>query len=404
MELLSKSYFTLFGHAITGVNLIWAAIFLLAGIIGGIWVAMVVHRRIGWAGRKTTGMIIHVARAKVFGVGAIAALAALGLPILNLIWIVLGVAAVAMLGLHRPLTQLYAGMLLLCDHPFDLDEKISVGDFEGTVEQVGLRATVLRSVDHVPVVVPNLYLMNNIITNWSRVDGGVRVRIPVEVAFGADSNNVITILRKAAERNTRVRKSPSPMAFMAGFGERGARYELLAFVDNHAEIPWATNELCRAIDSDFGRANIAMAAAVQAAPTGTRMPRPRSNDSDSDSGPRRSRNDSDRDSRPPRSSSPPPSRRSAPEPKPADLEVTTPDVVLATVAEVKPAVVEEKPVPPSEGPTYEPEAPAEEEPEETSVAEEPVEAPPVVQEPEPEPEPEPVAASYGRSKRKATRR
>ena len=64
-----------------------------------------------------------------------------------------------------------AGLLLLLQQPFDLGDTIKVGEFTGEVQLVDLRATELRTLDGLYVLIPNADVFTSPITNISRVGG-----------------------------------------------------------------------------------------------------------------------------------------------------------------------------------------------------------------------------------------
>jgi small-conductance mechanosensitive channel len=264
MAFLNEIYFHLGGEPVTGLRLLAVLVILLAGTGALLWSATTLKRRIFWPGTdgpEGARLILHSARVKILVITVLAALAALGLDIMNIIWILLVLGGLTALALRDLITELWSGVLLLWEHPFSVGDKIAAGEFTGEVENVGLRATRIRSEDGLEVAVPNAFMLKHPLINRSRTDGAVRVRIPLEVAVGSDSSDVITILRKVAERNSRIRKSPSPKVFLTGFGSRGLRFDMLAWVDNHSEEIWATNELCRAIESELRRSGISLAVA-----------------------------------------------------------------------------------------------------------------------------------------------
>lgn len=59
---------------------------------------------------------------------------------------------------------------IVSDNPFQVGDFIVTGDFSGIVEQVGVRSTRVRRLDQSLVTVPNNYLTNKPVTNWSRLE------------------------------------------------------------------------------------------------------------------------------------------------------------------------------------------------------------------------------------------
>ena len=71
----------------------------------------------------------------------------------------LGISGIAVGFAFKDIFQNFlAGILLLVTEPFSIGDEISVTGFEGTVEDVQTRATIIRTFDHRRVVVPNATL------------------------------------------------------------------------------------------------------------------------------------------------------------------------------------------------------------------------------------------------------
>jgi small-conductance mechanosensitive channel len=296
---LNQVLFELGGHEVTAGRfaialLVWIAFGVLA-FVG----AARMSRRLLWpgtAGGNTVLLLLHGFRVKIIAAGLLVALAIMGVRVLPLVGVILALGLISALSFRTTLEQIWAGLLILWERPFSLGERILVGEYEGEVERVGLRATTLRSEERMAIHVPNSYLTRHAIHNRSKTEGGFGLRIPVEVMAHCDSGEVISALRKAAERNNRVRSSPSPKAFMMGFSPRGNLFELRAWVDAYSDGLWARNELCRAIQSEFQRAGLQLVSersTVRGAAVAVRM-RPRRPERESDSGRGRGEGDSGR--------------------------------------------------------------------------------------------------------------
>lgn len=78
-----------------------------------------------------------------------------------------------------------AGLLLLLQQPFDLGDTIKVGEFTGEVQLVDLRATELRTLDGLFVLIPNADVFTSPITNISRA-AVRREAITIGVAYESD--------------------------------------------------------------------------------------------------------------------------------------------------------------------------------------------------------------------------
>jgi MscS family membrane protein len=80
----------------------------------------------------------------------------------------LGGAAIA-LASKDTLSNLFGSLVIFMDRPFHIGDWIEVGNIEGTVEEVGLRTTRIRTFANSVVTLPNASLTTTAINNWSRM-------------------------------------------------------------------------------------------------------------------------------------------------------------------------------------------------------------------------------------------
>lgn len=122
------------------------------------------------------------------------------------------------LALQGTLQNIAAGIMLLVLRPFRIGESIEVGNVAGDVEEIGLFATRLRTVDGIYILAPNSKLWNEPVRNYTR--NRVR-RNDITIGIGYEDNIDMaqeTLVELAAE-DQRVKKQPAPVAFVAALGD-----------------------------------------------------------------------------------------------------------------------------------------------------------------------------------------
>lgn len=94
---------------------------------------------------------------------------------------------VVALGLQSMLQSLIAGIFILFERPYNVGDRVSfsVHDVEGTVEEIALRTTVLRTEDGTRVVAPNSFVLTQAVINHSP-DRAVLTIVTVHGAGGLD--------------------------------------------------------------------------------------------------------------------------------------------------------------------------------------------------------------------------
>lgn len=117
----------------------------------------------------------------------------------------LGIAGLVIAFALQDITKNFAaGVLLLIQRPFRLDDRIKVKDFEGTVIDVSIRATALRTLDGDEVLVPNADVYSSPIINFTRYPYRryhVPLLIPVKVPIEPLREQLQTALREIPQIN-----------------------------------------------------------------------------------------------------------------------------------------------------------------------------------------------------------
>ena len=81
------------------------------------------------------------------------------------------------------LANLFGAMVVFLDRPFEVGDWIQMGDIEGTVEEVNLRTTRVRTFQDSQITMPNANLTTSFINNWSRM-GRRRIRFTLGLVYG----------------------------------------------------------------------------------------------------------------------------------------------------------------------------------------------------------------------------
>jgi len=190
-------------------------------------------------------------------IGFIIALRILGFGLTNLT-IIGGALGVGVgFGLQAIVNNFASGLILLFERPINVGDTIQVGNDMAVVKRLGLRATVVQTLDNAEIVIPNSDLITTRVTNWTLANRLVRVKISVGVAYGTDIEKVLATLLACAEENPKVLKHPKPQALFLAFGDSALNFELRVwiseFMDSTGEIQ---SELNRAINEKFRKNDI----------------------------------------------------------------------------------------------------------------------------------------------------
>ena len=122
------------------------------------------------------------------------------------------------LALQGTLQNIAAGIMLLVLRPLRVGEYVQVGEIGGTVEDIGLFASRLRTADGVYLLAPNSTLWNEPVTNFSR-NPTRRNDITIGIGYDDDIGLAQQTLLDLARADPRVRSDPPPESFVMALGD-----------------------------------------------------------------------------------------------------------------------------------------------------------------------------------------
>jgi potassium-dependent mechanosensitive channel len=190
---------------------------------------------------------------------ALAALLAVsyaGLDITNLA-IVAGALSVGIgFGLQSIVNNFVSGLILLIERPIKVGDRIVVGDQQGLVRRISVRATEIETFDRASLIVPNSELITGRVLNWTHRDSLVSVNIKVGVGYGSDPVQVVAILKKCADDHPEVLRHPPPGAIFEKFGDSALMFSLGISLPDIANSSRVQSELRIAMLTALREANI----------------------------------------------------------------------------------------------------------------------------------------------------
>ena len=135
------------------------------------------------------------------------------------------------LAVNGALANLAGGILLLLTRPFKLDDYVEAAGQEGTVEDIRLVTTRLRTVDNRIIYLPNGTVSSGTIINYSE-NPIRRLELVFLLGESADTAAARDLLLALAAGEARILKSPEPYAVLIGRDELGVQLSLRAYVHN----------------------------------------------------------------------------------------------------------------------------------------------------------------------------
>ncbi len=159
-------------------------------------------------------------------------------------------------GLQNVVNNFISGLILLFERPIHIGDTITVGNLEGTVKSIGMRASIIQTFDRSEVIIPNGNLVSNEVINWTLSDKMRRLEIKVGVAYGSDIEQVMKILKKCAMLHEQVMKDPPPYVWFTNFGDSSLDFRLLFFYPQFSGGMTVRTEVASAVDKALKKAKI----------------------------------------------------------------------------------------------------------------------------------------------------
>ncbi len=152
--------------------------------------------------------VCNLVRMALMVVVIIAAISALGIQTASFIAI-FGAAGLAVgLALQGSLSNFAAGVLIVLFRPYKVGDWIEAAGISGSVEQVQILTTILKTGDNKQIIVPNSQIMDSIITNYSANDTR-RVDMVVGVSYDDDLDKVRKTIEELVAAEDRIRDEPA---------------------------------------------------------------------------------------------------------------------------------------------------------------------------------------------------
>jgi small conductance mechanosensitive channel len=149
-----------------------------------------------------------------------------------------------------------AGILLLLQEPFEIGDAIEVAGYSGTVLDISLRSTDLRTWDGRHVLIPNSDIFVSPIVNFSRA-ASRRVQITVGVAYDTDLDKVTRIALETLKDVPGLLQDPAPSVIFSTFGDSAIEFSAYFWIDTDTvALGTAQDSGIKAIKTAFEREGI----------------------------------------------------------------------------------------------------------------------------------------------------
>lgn len=212
------------------------AIAAIAILVIGRWVAKILSNVVRGMMRKANvdqtlrrfaaGLVYIALMAFV----VLAALSQLGIQTTSFI-AVLGAAGLAIgLALQGSLANFAAGFLMIIFKPFRVNDYIEGAGTAGTVEEIQIFTTTLKTPDNKTVIIPNAKLTSDNIINWT-VKGTRRVDLVFGIGYEDDIDKAKAVIKEVMSKDERILKDPAPQVAMVELADSSVNFVVRPWVN-----------------------------------------------------------------------------------------------------------------------------------------------------------------------------
>ena len=131
------------------------------------------------------------------------------------------------LGSSGLVNQVMSGLVVTYSRALRLGDFVRIGDVEGTITDVGLLSTKLRTLKSEEITIPNAVVVTQTTTDYSRYPEDVLTAASITVGYNVPWRQVHALLLLAADRTEGVRRAPKPRVVQLALEDMRVNYTLI---------------------------------------------------------------------------------------------------------------------------------------------------------------------------------
>ena len=179
--------------------------------------------------------------------GVYTSLSSLGIN-LSIFLVPLGALSIGLgLGLQNLTSNYIAGLVLMTEGTIRDGDVIEVDGIRGTVQEMSLRTTVVKTFSNTEVIVPNSLMVSQRLDNWTKSDQILRIESHIGVAYGTDISAVYEILHSQIAAHSAVLSDPEPRTFLVEFADSALLFRIQYWIDDPSQRLSSLSEILEAI-------------------------------------------------------------------------------------------------------------------------------------------------------------
>jgi len=203
--------------------------------------------------------IVTLCQYTIVAIGVLAAFSTMGLQWSKLQWLIAALGVGLGFGLQEIVANFVSGIILLLERPVRIGDIVTVGQADGYVSRIQIRATTILTWEKKELIIPNKEFITGQVVNWTLSDSVNRILINVGIAYGSDVRKALDILESVAKENHQVLEDPMPVITFEAFGDNALMLYVRCYISSLDERLATITALHEAIYRRFEEAGIVIA-------------------------------------------------------------------------------------------------------------------------------------------------
>jgi small-conductance mechanosensitive channel len=154
-------------------------------------------------------------------------------------------------GLQNIVNNFISGIILLFERPIRVGDMIEVNNLFCRVCQIGIRSTIVETIDNSSIIIPNSEIISNRLTNWTLNSNIFAINCNVGVAYGTDTELVKKTLFSILERHPKILKNPASQVWFEEFGDSSLNFRFKFSIDEPGEKYQIRSEVMHEVNKAF---------------------------------------------------------------------------------------------------------------------------------------------------------
>lgn len=211
-------------------------LFAILTLIIGLWIVKIIVKGVrrgldrGDTDETLKGFLTSIISVLLKIMVYITAIGMLGVEMTSFIAI-LGAAGLAVgLALSGTLQNFAGGVMILFFKPFKKGDYIEAQGHSGTVEEIQIFMTILKTPDNKTILIPNGPLSTNSLTNYS-TEPTRRVDWTVGIGYGDDVDKAYEVIKRLLDGDDRILEEPEPFIAVKELADSSVNFTVRAWVN-----------------------------------------------------------------------------------------------------------------------------------------------------------------------------